>query len=523
MTESLTTNELLELTSYLTPLEQDELNRLTAAVPLKIWSPWPGRPQETAYHSQADVLGFGGSGGGGKTDLILGLALTQHRRSIIFRREAAQSGAIIERAREIIGTTKGLNQNTGMWRGLPGDRQIEFAGVKDLGDEQKFRGRPHDLIGFDEADQFHESQVRFLQGWLRTTIPNQRCRVVLTFNPPPNGSPGRWLLEFFKPWLAYLHPGHFAHPRPAAPGELRWYAMLPDGTEVERDGPEPFQHGDRTVTPRSRTFILSRVFDNPALMASGYDLTLQSLPEPLRSQLLYGDFAADQEDDVWQVIPTAWIKAAQDRWREDGKPDRPITTLGLDVARGGSDKTVIAPRYGTWYDRLVKYPGKLTPDGPTVALRVLDALDIGNRPANNEAAIAVDVIGLGASAYDCCILKGLDAYPINFGQTLSGVVDRSGKLEFFNVRAKMYWRFREALDPHSGDGIALPPDPELLADLAAAKWQLRTGKILIEAKDEIVKRIGRSPDCGDAVVLAHYDAIAAAGPGPKAAATRRKY
>ena len=43
---------------------------------------------------------------------------------------------------------------------------------------------------------------------------------------------------------------------------------------------------------------------------------LQSLPEPLRSQMLYGDFKAGMEDDADQVIPTAWIDAAMDRWAE---------------------------------------------------------------------------------------------------------------------------------------------------------------------------------------------------------------
>jgi hypothetical protein len=60
----------------------------------------------------------------------------------------------------------------------------------------------------------------------------------------------------------------------------------------------------------SRTFIPSRVSDNPYLMGTGYMTQLQSLPEPLRSQMLYGDFKAGVQDDPWQVIPTAWVEAA---------------------------------------------------------------------------------------------------------------------------------------------------------------------------------------------------------------------
>jgi hypothetical protein len=65
----------------------------------------------------------------------------------------------------------------------------------------------------------------------------------------------------------------------------------------------------------SRTFIPSRVSDNPYLMGTGYMTQLQSLPEPLRSQMLYGDFHAGVQDDPWQVIPTAWVEAAMARWK----------------------------------------------------------------------------------------------------------------------------------------------------------------------------------------------------------------
>jgi len=78
----------------------------------------------------------------------------------------------------------------------------------------------------------------------------------------------------------------------------------------------------------------------------------------------------------------------------------------------------------------------------------------------------------------------------------------TGRLRFRNRRAMIHWRFRESLDPVTGDKIALPPDPELKADLCAPLWKLTAGGILVEEKDEIKKRIGRSPDKGDAVIYA---------------------
>jgi hypothetical protein len=69
-------------------------------------------------------------------------------------------------------------------------------------------------------------------------------------------------------------------------------------------------------------------------------------------------------------------------------------------------------------------------------------------------------------------------------------------------RGGIEWKFREALDPVTGAGIALPPDPALAADLAAARWKFTARGIQVELKTEIIRRLGRSPDRGDAVIMA---------------------
>jgi len=486
----MTLTELQELLPYLTPQERAEMDKLLTGLSLPLWRPWPNRPQEMGYNSPADVLGFGGAAGGGKTDLLLGLAATRHLKSIIFRREAVQGRGMIDRARELFGKLGRFNENSGLWRNLPGGRQIEFAGVKDAGDEEKYRGRPHDLIGFDEADQFSRFQFEFLTGWLRTTTPNQRCRIVLTFNPPSSAE-GRWLLDYFGPWLDKKHP------RPARPGELRWYARLPDAREIEREDGTPFTFGDYEVRPMSRTFVPSRVLDNPALMATDYPSKLAALPEPLRSQLLNGDFSAGVSDDPWQVIPTAWVEAAQARWTPDGAGKSALSCLGVDVARGGSAKTVLSPRHGAWFAPLQKHPGRDTPDGQEVFRLVQSAL-----APNPKAIVNVDVIGVGASVYDLCRAGGQwNVKPFNAAASCDKR-DRAGVLKFRNMRAYAWWHLREALDPVHGDGIALPPDPELLADLTAPRWSMTLSGVLVEAKEDVADRLKRSTDCGDAVVMA---------------------
>src|SRR5918996_3192061 len=162
-----------------------------------LWTPHPtNQPQCEAYDSPADILGYGGAGGGGKTDLILGLAVTRHSVSKIFRREAKQLRDMWERSREIIGYNGKSNENLGTWRNLPGGRRIDLLGVKDDEDVEKHRGRPADLFAFDEATEFTETQIRFLLGWNRSVIEGQRCRAVLCFNPPST-TEGQWVLKFF--------------------------------------------------------------------------------------------------------------------------------------------------------------------------------------------------------------------------------------------------------------------------------------------------------------------------------------
>lgn len=474
--------------------ERDRLERaLLLARELKRRNPWkplPG-PQTLAYQSQADIIGYGGAAGGGKTDLACGKALTKHRKVMMLRRVGTELTGIEDRLEELIGNKNGYNGQKKIWRAKRGDGvplQIEFASLPNAGDERGYQGRPHDFLVFDEAANFLEDQVRFLLGWLRTTTPGQKCQALLTFNPPTSAE-GRWIIDFFAPWLDPKHP------LPAEPGELRWFATI-DGEDKEVVDGQPFEHQGELITPMSRTFIPSRVSDNPYLMGTGYMATLQSLPEPLRSQMLNGDFQAGMEDDPWQVCPTAWVEAAMARWKAlDRKPR--MDSMGVDVARGGRDNTIIARRHDMWFDQPLTYPGKDTPDGPAVAGLVIAAL-------RDQAPIHLDVIGVGASPYDFLQTANQHVLGVNVSEKAMGT-DKSGRLRFFNQRSELWWKFREALDPTNNTGIALPPNNQLKADLCAPKWEVQGATIKVESREEIVKRIGRSPDWASAYVLALMD------------------
>jgi hypothetical protein len=466
--------------------ERAEFDQLLAEE-TPLWSPLPG-PQTMALESLADITGYGGAAGGGKTDLSLGLALTRHRRVNFFRETGTELVAVFDRLAEILGNRDGYAARDGTWRFTRPDGAegtFTFGSFPNPGDSEKYRGRACDLAVFDECQSMLAADVRFLLGWNRSTDSRQRVRALLCFNPPSTVE-GRWLVAFFAPWLDK------SHPNPAMPGELRWFATI-DGKDIERPDGQPFVHNGETIRPTSRTFIPAKLADNRFLAAGGrYLAQLQSLPEPLRSQLLYGDFAAGCEDDAYQVIPTQWVEAAQARWTP--RAPGPMDSLGVDVARGGRDSTILARRHGMWFDKPLAYPGTSTPNGAAVVERVLAVL------ADN-AVVHIDVIGVGSSPYD--ILRGTDVDVVGVNVSLSPTgSDKSGRLLFANLRSQLWWRMREALDPANNTGIALPPDSQLLADLTAPKWKPRGKTIAVQSTDQIKAVLGRSPDFGSAYVLA---------------------
>jgi len=473
------------------PVSEQLLSRLRAATP---WHPLPG-PQSLAYLSPADELYYGGAAGGGKTWLLIGLALTAHRDSLILRRRAVDTRAISK-------VFAGLDYGRWKWSGAGGElvtpdgRTVEVGGCEHEQDVLKYQGAPHDLIAFDELPQFTQSQYTFISGWNRVLrpekYPSQRCRIVGAGNPPTSPE-GEWVL---RRWRAWLDP---TGGQAARPGELRWYTTIA-GEEVECPDGRPVDHAGQLYTPRSRTFIPARLEDNPALFRTGYAATLEALPEPLRSMLRYGEMHAARRDDAWQLIPSRWVAEAQRRWQARANGFGPVTALGVDVARGGDDQTVVAVRHGATIGQVVRRLGRDTPDGQSVL-----ALVLATSP--DPVPVNVDAVGIGAAVCDLARAVGWrQVVPVVASASAAHYQDRRvPHLRFVNTRAAMWWHLRSLLDPEGGPEntrLALPPDPELLRDLVAARYELRAGGVQVEGKDEICRRLGRSPDAGDAVALA---------------------
>lgn len=184
-------------------------------------------------------------------------------------------------------------------------------------------------------------------------------------------------------------------------------------------------------------------------------------------KLAAGEFSGALPDHPDQVIPTAWIIAAQGRWEPDGWKAFEQTAMGFDPAGGGRDAAVLAFRHGGWYGKLVSEQGASTAEATTGTAAIL-------MHRRNNCPVIVDHGGGFAGAVRTRLSdNGIPVVAFN-GANASTARAVGTNLPFANQRAEAWWRFREALDPdqEGGSVVALPPDPELRADLEAKRDQI---------------------------------------------------
>lgn len=202
------------------------------------------------------------------------------------------------------------------------------------------------------------------------------------------------------------------------------------------------------------------------------------------------------------VIPLAWVEQANERWEACGGrgPLDVQPSYGLDVARFGTDKTVLARVVGGVLEALYEWQGQ---DLMSTVGAVAQIVHVGD-------PLAIDVIGMGAGVFDRLRELGHQVLAVNVAEKTL-LRDHSHTLGFPNLRSALWWRLRERLDPDLPDAASLPPHDGLTGDLSGPHYGFTSaGLIRIEDKDEIRKRIGRSTDYADAWALAEYGTTARA-------------
>lgn len=192
------------------------------------------------------------------------------------------------------------------------------------------------------------------------------------------------------------------------------------------------------------------------------------------------DFSAAQDNGL---IPIDDIRAAANKfYRESEYMGAPLI-YGIDVARFGSDASVIFKRRG-----LVAFE--------PIVIRKFDNMALADRIAVEMAKEKPDAVfidsGAGQGVIDRLRQMRFDVVEVPFG---AQAIDKE---QFANRRMEMWWNMAQWIK----QGGAIPPDPVLQGDLGAPTYGYTPkGPKILEAKDKLKERIGRSPDLADALAL----------------------
>ena len=218
----------------------------------------------------------------------------------------------------------------------------------------------------------------------------------------------------------------------------------------------------------------------------------RKITNPALSYMVLGIYPPQSE---LQLISRAWIQAAVTRWLTyvalHGETPPPATraVLGYDVAEYGKDKNVLAVRYGGWVARFGQTWSGVDPDtGAIHAAGIYQQLD--------AERVSVDATGVGS---------GVPARMTRLGCNADGVkVASSPTFEteagtFSMLRDQLWWSVREWLRVDTG--AMIPPEEELVEELACPSYGIINGKIRVTDKDSMREMLGRSPNYADALCL----------------------
>jgi len=272
-------------------------------------------------------------------------------------------------------------------------------------------------------------------------------------------------------------------------GELRaTFRLIINGVKIKGKGlftanpAQSFLKEEFILNPTpDRVYIQALPTDNPYLGDEYIEILKDSFknrPELLKAYL---EGSWDSLGGFNQVIKDTWVSNASRLLRT---PPVKKVLITCDPARYGNDETVIYCLENTDIKEAVIY-------GQKDLMHTANILHVLARKYDN-CLIAVDVCGLGAGIVDRLIEMGNDVIGI----------DNAGKSnepeKYYNKRAEIWCR---AADMFAGGDIQLMNiEPRLRGQLCTPAYEFRNGRILIESKADIKKRLGNSPDRADAYV-----------------------
>lgn len=215
------------------------------------------------------------------------------------------------------------------------------------------------------------------------------------------------------------------------------------------------------------------------------------------------------------LIPGYWVDLAVERWKVFKQQGFKVATglkLGVDVAGMGRDSSAFVPRYGDLVDTITMVHSGGKANHMEIAGRTKVILQQATDAyVGKKAQAFIDTIGEGAGVYSRLDEQGQKGvFSVKFSEgakdeNANDLTDVTEQYTFANMRAYLFWAVRDWLDPSKNSQAMLPPDDELKAELTEIKWKFQSsGKIIIEPKEDIKKRLGKSPDKSDALANTFY-------------------
>lgn len=207
------------------------------------------------------------------------------------------------------------------------------------------------------------------------------------------------------------------------------------------------------------------------------------------------------------LIRYEWLIAASDRRKRFEDADGILRmndiqgqrALGVDVANSEEgDKGATARGIGSILIEVEDFP---CPNANKLGSQIFYEMKATKVPPEY---VAVDGVGVGAGTVNELLRLGAKVVNIQSGGAPVELHDEKKSnitlVEAFNnLRSQMWWVLRIDLENPDSD-LMLPYDEQLFADLMSPKWAQQNGKIVVQSKEELKKKLGRSPNKGDATV-----------------------
>lgn len=276
---------------------------------------------------------------------------------------------------------------------------------------------------------------------------------------------------------------------------------------------DPGSHFARVCTSERWNTIRISAFDTPNFtdepvpddllpMLVGKDFVEDIASEfgvesPTYQSKVLGEFPSDAEDGVVRLSAVRSCSSPEPSTRVEGELT-PVE-LGVDLGAGG-DETCIRERRGVLVGREWR---TRTRDSMQVVGKVVEAIrDTG------ATAVKVDVIGIGWGVVGR--LKELRDQGVHSALVHGvNVSEKSTRPDRFpRLRSQIWWEVGRLLSETNGWDFSHLDEQDrerLVSQLTAPKYSMdSSGRIVVESKAETIKRLGRSPDNADALLLAFH-------------------